>query len=591
MSFPSDLEAPQGFDLAGFSELAGRVLSKNDQEVLNSRLKEIVGGQLRPPPAAPAGSGGDGEPEFIVGLRKATLARRFARAPGPGCEVAEPVPEPVSEKAPEPVILPSPAPPILDSGPDLGIFLGSECCSKSPEEPANNNGIVSTVNVLPSLTVNDRDVGSVLHKSVRFGTFPVHTTTGLPSPSVVVGKTFGNSRGLKYVKPEFHNGEVLVKPSVSVGIEGAKKWESTLVGYFLGKSPPNNVVKNYFYSVWEGLLDVITSSEGFYFFKFDGGENLSRALEGGPWLIQGQSIFLSKWKHGISVEYEWLPHRCGECRVFGHRDQACPSRVNFGGQALNKPVGVYLEKPPRAEGSASSNLVAPVCSDRDVTPPSISVSSSAGVASGPLVSVCGDRGGTGVSSSPSCGASSLPILPTCSIYKWNPNLLIHCQVHLKLQTKETLKQRMKLQVGNQHRRVQHVSLIYIQSKGVQHCNKASRKKPGSRVLVIYSRDDYQSGIMISHISDIVGPVSMVYLVDHHNWKTLANMADKRFNIVSIHVNTPQYYRMLINMVDVLFGAPNQPRELTLAAARAEIFYYPAEVHIRFFEQVRDAYNI
>ncbi|KAK1364765.1 Mediator of RNA polymerase II transcription subunit 36a-like protein [Heracleum sosnowskyi] len=109
-------------------------------------------------------------------------------------------------------------------------------------------------------------------------------------------------------------------------------------------------------------------------------------------------------------------------------------------------------------------------------------------------------------------------------------------------------------------------------------------EPGSRVLVIYSRDDEQFGITISHISDIVGPGGMVYVVDHRNSKTLANMADKRFNIVPIiHINNPRHYRMLINMVDVLFGAPNQAGE-TRAAYMNAMYFLKTGGHYVLFVQ-------
>jgi fibrillarin-like rRNA methylase len=40
------------------------------------------------------------------------------------------------------------------------------------------------------------------------------------------------------------------------------------------------------------------------------------------------------------------------------------------------------------------------------------------------------------------------------------------------------------------------------------------------------------------------------------------MADKRFNIVPIVYGSPYQYRMLINIVDVLFAAPDRPEEVT-----------------------------
>ncbi|KAL1808451.1 hypothetical protein ACET3Z_025441 [Daucus carota] len=101
-------------------------------------------------------------------------------------------------------------------------------------------------------------------------------------------------------------------------------------------------------------------------------------------------------------------------------------------------------------------------------------------------------------------------------------------------------------------------------------------KPGSRVLILYSRDDQQFGITISHISDIVGPQGMVYVVETEtsNHDTLLNMADKRGNIVPIVYcmsPDPMRYRMLINMVDVMFAAPDRPEEVHMAYLNSQYF--------------------
>ncbi|PNX94088.1 mediator of RNA polymerase II transcription subunit 36a-like protein, partial [Trifolium pratense] len=100
-------------------------------------------------------------------------------------------------------------------------------------------------------------------------------------------------------------------------------------------------------------------------------------------------------------------------------------------------------------------------------------------------------------------------------------------------------------------------------------------KPGSRVLVVRSRDDAQFGITISHISDIVGPQGMVYVVEESNGNSLLDMADenKRFNIVPIVYTspTPWQYRMLINIVDVLFAALDRPIQVHAAYSNAMFF--------------------
>ncbi|GAU14997.1 hypothetical protein TSUD_47920 [Trifolium subterraneum] len=101
----------------------------------------------------------------------------------------------------------------------------------------------------------------------------------------------------------------------------------------------------------------------------------------------------------------------------------------------------------------------------------------------------------------------------------------------------------------------------------------SAQKPGSRVLVIFSGDDAQFGITISHISDIVGPHGMVYVVETSNCKSLLDMAqaDKRSNIVPIVSQSPWQYRMLINLVDVLFATLDSPEKVLHARLNATYF--------------------
>ncbi|KAL6586525.1 hypothetical protein OROMI_001513 [Orobanche minor] len=97
-------------------------------------------------------------------------------------------------------------------------------------------------------------------------------------------------------------------------------------------------------------------------------------------------------------------------------------------------------------------------------------------------------------------------------------------------------------------------------------------KPGSRVLVLFSRDDEQFGITILHLSDIVGPQGMVYVVEASNWKTLVAMADKRLNMLPIiHINNPLQYRMLINTVDVLFASLDSLEQAHMAQLNTKYF--------------------
>jgi rRNA 2'-O-methyltransferase fibrillarin len=96
-------------------------------------------------------------------------------------------------------------------------------------------------------------------------------------------------------------------------------------------------------------------------------------------------------------------------------------------------------------------------------------------------------------------------------------------------------------------------------------------KPGAKVLYLGA----SAGTTVSHVSDIVGPAGTVYAVEfaHRPGRDLINMAKKRPNIVPIieDARTPQKYRMLVDMVDVIFADVAQPDQARIVAINAAYF--------------------
>lgn len=78
-------------------------------------------------------------------------------------------------------------------------------------------------------------------------------------------------------------------------------------------------------------------------------------------------------------------------------------------------------------------------------------------------------------------------------------------------------------------------------------------KPGAKVLYLGAA----SGTSVSHVADIVGENGIVYAVEfsHRSGRDLINMAKKRINVIPIieDARHPQKYRMLVDMVDVIFA--------------------------------------
>ncbi|KAI3905072.1 hypothetical protein MKX01_017318, partial [Papaver californicum] len=97
---------------------------------------------------------------------------------------------------------------------------------------------------------------------------------------------------------------------------------------------------------------------------------------------------------------------------------------------------------------------------------------------------------------------------------------------------------------------------------------------GARVLYLGAA----SGTTVSHVSDLVGPISLtggVYAVEfsHRSERDLVNMAKKRTNVIPIieDARHPAKYRMLVGMVDVIFSDVAQPDQIF--GSQGEEFYF------------------
>ncbi|KAK4384074.1 hypothetical protein Sango_3094600 [Sesamum angolense] len=95
------------------------------------------------------------------------------------------------------------------------------------------------------------------------------------------------------------NGEVIVRPSIDIIRAGSQRWNTTAVGYFLGKKPYFHHLNEFVRSIWPAVREVKATSNGFFFFQFENVEAMEEVIEGGPWLYLGQPIVLQKWEPGM----------------------------------------------------------------------------------------------------------------------------------------------------------------------------------------------------------------------------------------------------------------------------------------------------
>ncbi|KAL0439671.1 UNVERIFIED_CONTAM: hypothetical protein Slati_2450100 [Sesamum latifolium] len=73
-----------------------------------------------------------------------------------------------------------------------------------------------------------------------------------------IAEGFHNSsrKTLSFVPPTMQNGEIIVRPSLDVIRDGAKRWSTTAVGYFLGKRPYFHHVNEFVRSIWPLVREV-----------------------------------------------------------------------------------------------------------------------------------------------------------------------------------------------------------------------------------------------------------------------------------------------------------------------------------------------
>ncbi|KAL0340095.1 UNVERIFIED_CONTAM: hypothetical protein Sradi_4526300 [Sesamum radiatum] len=116
-----------------------------------------------------------------------------------------------------------------------------------------------------------------------------------------IAAAFHNSsrKTLNYIPPSVQNGEVLVRPTIDMIREGSNCWNTTVVGYFLGKRLYFHHLNDFVRSIWPAVRDVKATSNGFFFFQFKTMAGMEEVLKGGPWLFLRQPIVLQKWEPGM----------------------------------------------------------------------------------------------------------------------------------------------------------------------------------------------------------------------------------------------------------------------------------------------------
>ncbi|KAK4384659.1 hypothetical protein Sango_3038600 [Sesamum angolense] len=133
------------------------------------------------------------------------------------------------------------------------------------------------------------------------GKVPVHPHMAFKMDDDKIAAAFHKSsrKTLNFIPPSVQNGEVIVRPSIDIIRAGSQRWNTTAVGYFLGKKPYFHHLNEFVRSIWPAVREVKARSNGFFFFQFESVAAMEEVIEGGPWLYLGQPIVLQKWEPGM----------------------------------------------------------------------------------------------------------------------------------------------------------------------------------------------------------------------------------------------------------------------------------------------------
>ncbi|KAL0456435.1 UNVERIFIED_CONTAM: hypothetical protein Slati_0982700 [Sesamum latifolium] len=137
--------------------------------------------------------------------------------------------------------------------------------------------------------------------SIFIGNIPLSTSKLVNGDNIAAAFNNSSRKTLCYVAPMIQNDEVIVRPTLEMSREGARRWASTAVGYFLGRKPYFHHLNEFVRSTWPAVMEVTATLHGFYFFRFKTVVAMEEVIEGGPWLFQGQPIILQQRKPGLAL--------------------------------------------------------------------------------------------------------------------------------------------------------------------------------------------------------------------------------------------------------------------------------------------------
>ncbi|KAL0285440.1 UNVERIFIED_CONTAM: hypothetical protein Sradi_7174000, partial [Sesamum radiatum] len=240
-------------------------------------------------------------------------------------------------------------------------------------EPARNSGprmegSVAAARTLPTAPADFIPAPATNTPMASFfvGNVPI-TSNSLSVDTITAAFHNSSRKTLSYIPPTLQNGETIVRPSLDTIRNGAQRWATTAVGYFLEMGTGHGASEVTAYSgtcldqtetptveLWttEGL-SIVASGVGKPLYP----DAITRActrldfarvcvmLDISAKLLKHIVIMIPKEDGSemackVDVEYEWLPPKCTACHSLGHPIKDCPTM-----KPKPPPVSVYVQKP------------------------------------------------------------------------------------------------------------------------------------------------------------------------------------------------------------------------------------------------------
>ncbi|BFG25150.1 hypothetical protein CerSpe_114240 [Prunus speciosa] len=124
-----------------------------------------------------------------------------------------------------------------------------------------------------------------------------------------VGRSNYSNQGpmqLRFHKPILKSSRRVVALPPNLVVDGAREWQFCLVGYFVDKHLPLsslNTIARKLCGV-RGLVDVLGTEQGFFFFKISSTKSCLDVLESSQWHFSGKTLVLKHWTPRIIMSKE-----------------------------------------------------------------------------------------------------------------------------------------------------------------------------------------------------------------------------------------------------------------------------------------------